>query len=226
MTSTAILIPARYGSSRFSGKPLTDLGGISMIKRVVTESKKSGYPVYVLTDDQRVANEVNNNTTVVIDNYGYENGTERCSGAAGLDFLRKYDQFINVQGDMPDVNTDMIDAAVWGLEESEVSTVYTDMSEQEQNNPNSVKLIRCGTNALWFGRGITGYGDWHLGVYGYKRSALSNYINFSSSKEEQVERLEQIRWLMNNIRISCVKVKWDGIEINTPEDAVIWNQKK
>ena len=105
MKSTAILIPARYGSTRFPGKPLELLDSVPMIRRVADAARESGLPVYVLTDDQRVANCVNDAYTVLIDETDYDNGTERCAGALKQDYLDKYDTFINVQGDMPDVTT-------------------------------------------------------------------------------------------------------------------------
>ena len=140
------------------------------------QSRESGLPVYVLTHDQRVANCVNGAYTVLIDPVDYDNGTERCAGALTQDYLDKYDQFINVQGDMPDVTTDMIEKCISSLQHYPVSTVFTEMPEEKQNDPNSVKMVRAGDSALWFGRGMTGYGLWHLGVYGYRRNSLGQCI--------------------------------------------------
>jgi 3-deoxy-manno-octulosonate cytidylyltransferase (CMP-KDO synthetase) len=103
--------------------------------------------------------------------------------------------------------------------------VYTDMSKELQNDPNSVKMIQgYPSKALWFGRGSTGYGEWHLGVYGYKRHALVAYPNLEVTKEETVEQLEQIRWLKSGWQIGCSRVDFNGIEINTPEEAERWNE--
>lgn len=220
---TAILIPARYGSTRFPGKPLALLDGVPMIRRVYDACTASKIPTYVLTDDVRIAS-VFQNTSVIIDDYPYENGSERCAGAINLDYMKKYDQFINVQGDMPDITVDMIESCVKKLKDYPVSTVYTDMPEQEQNNPNSVKLVRGKDRALWFGRGMTGYGDWHLGAYGYRRFALDTYINLPVTQEENVEKLEQLRWLKNGWQIGCSNVQFDGVEINTPEDIEKWHE--
>ena len=219
---TAILIPARYGSTRFPGKPLALLDGVPMIQRVYDACTASKIPTYVLTDDIRIAN-VFKNAGVIIDYKHYENGTERCAGAIDLDYMQKYDQFINVQGDMPDVTVDMIHKCIISLNQYEVSTVYTEMTKELQNDPNSVKLIRSDYNALWFGRGMTGYGDWHLGVYGYRRNALSLYSNLEVTQEEQVEKLEQLRWLKNGWKIGAQSVYFNGVEINTPEDMEKWN---
>ena len=221
---TAILIPARYGSTRFEGKPLCTLDGVPMIKRVYDACIASKIPTYVLTDDTRIA-QVFKNTSVIIDDTPYENGTERCAGAIKLDYMQKYDQFINVQGDMPDVTVAMIDQVLWHLKNYSVTTIFTDMPEDKQNDPNSVKMVRGGDQALWFGRGMTGYGDWHLGVYGYRRNALEMYSGLEVTQEEQVEKLEQLRWLKNGWQIGCLSVQYNGVEINSPEDVEEWHSK-
>ena len=99
------------------------------------------------------------------------------------------------------------------------------MPEEEQNNPSSVKLIRAVDNALWFGRGMTGYGDWHLGVYGYRKTALQAYLHLQVPKEEHIEKLEQLRWLKRGWQIGCKSVYFNGVEINTPEDVEVWHNK-
>ena len=224
MKSTAILIPARYGSTRFPGKPLALLDNVPMIKRVFDAASKSGLPTYVLTDDTRIADMFEQHQ-VIIDLAEYENGTERCAGAIKNDFFSKYDTFINVQGDMPDVTIDMIAKAQLQLKYYPVSTVFTDMPEEQQNDPNSVKMVRAGDQALWFGRGMTGYGLWHLGVYGYSKNALQCFPNLQIEQEERVEKLEQLRWLKNGWQIGCNSVYYNGVEINAPEDVESWHAK-
>ena len=225
MKSTAILIPARYGSTRFPGKPLALLDNVPMIKRVFDASSKSGLPTYVLTDDTRIA-DVFEQHQVIIDLAEYENGTERCAGAVAMRTLDEFDQFINVQGDMPDVTINMIAKAQLQLKYYPVSTVFTDMPEEQQNDPNSVKMVRAGDQALWFGRGMTGYGLWHLGVYGYTKNALQCFPNLQIEQEERVEKLEQLRWLKNGWQIGCSSVYYNGVEINAPEDVKTWQQKR
>ena len=225
MKSTAILIPARYGSTRFPGKPLALLDNVPMIKRVFDAASKSGLPTYVLTDDTRIADMFEQHQ-VIIDLAEYENGTERCAGAVAMRTLDEFDQFINVQGDMPDVTIDMIAKAQLQLKYYPVSTVFTDMPEEQQNDPNSVKMVRAGDQALWFGRGMTGYGDWHLGVYGYRKNALQCYSNMQVEKEERVEKLEQLRWLKSGWQVGCLSVYFNGVEINSPEDVDTWQQKR
>jgi 3-deoxy-manno-octulosonate cytidylyltransferase (CMP-KDO synthetase) len=224
VTSSAILIPARYASTRLPGKPLAMLDSVPMIKRVYDACVASKIPTYVLTDDIRIAN-VFENAGVIIDYKHYENGTERCAGAIDLDYMQKYDQFINVQGDMPDVTVEMIQQVLWHLKNYSVTTIFTDMPKDKQNDPNSVKMVRGGDQALWFGRGMTGYGDWHLGVYGYKRNALEMYSGLEVTQEEQVEKLEQLRWLKNGWQIGCLSVQYNGVEINSPEDVEEWHSK-
>ena len=220
MTSSAILIPARYHSTRFPGKPLTLLDGVPMIKRVYDKCVATGYDTYVLTDDLSIAQLFDDNICR-LDNSDYQNGTERCAGA--IDLIRKYDQYINVQGDMPDVTDEMIEKTIWHLKHYPVTTMCTMMPEEQLSDPNTVKLVRAADKCLWFGRGITGYGDWHLGIYGYKRNALEMYSGLTGTREERIEGLEQLRWLKNGWDIGVFPCEFNGIEINTPKDAENWN---
>ena len=223
--SIAILIPARYGSTRFPGKPLTMLDDQHMIVRVYNACKASGLDTYVLTDHPLIIDLFPDNK-LIVDTDPYENGTERCAGAVNKSaLLSHYDRFINVQGDMPDVTLEMIQKAEKMLNYYKVSTVCALMPEEEQNNPNSVKMVRYVDKCLWFGRGTTGHGDRHLGVYGYHKDVLQLYPYMPTSTEEITEKLEQLRWLKNGWDIGVLPVTFDGIEINTPEDARKWNEK-
>jgi len=224
MSNTVILIPARYGSTRYPGKPMVELDGVPMIRRVYDACTASNLPTFVLTDHQEIYNYMGGNRCIM-DLEDYENGTERCAGAVNSRVFDEYDQFVNVQGDMPDVTTEMIEKCIFSLKHYSVSTVFTQMPEEEQNNPNSVKMVRAGDNALWFGRGMTGYGDWHLGVYGYRKNALQSYPHLQIEKEERIEKLEQLRWLKSGWQIGCLSVKFNGVEINAPEDVDIWHKK-
>jgi 3-deoxy-manno-octulosonate cytidylyltransferase (CMP-KDO synthetase) len=221
MKSTAILIPARYGSTRFPGKPLAMLNGVPMIKRVYDACIASKIPTYVLTDHQDIYNVIGPNC--IMDHDDYENGTERCAGAVSKSaLLDQYDQFVNVQGDMPDVTLQMIERCIEWLKYYQISTVYAEMPKAMQDDPNSVKMVRAGDKALWFGRGLTGYGHWHLGIYGYKRNPLLFYKGMEVTQEEQVEKLEQLRWLKAGWDIGCSCVDFNGIEINSPADVTAW----
>ena len=224
MTSTAILIPARYASTRYPGKPLALLDGVPMIKRVYDACIASKTPTYVLTDDMRIY-ELFGPDKCWIEQKDYANGTERCAGAVKNDFFAQYDQFINVQGDMPDVTTQMIERCVEWLQYYPISTVWTDMPQAMQNDLNSVKMVRAGDQCLWFGRGMTGYGHWHLGIYGYRRNALELYPGMEVTQEEEIEQLEQLRWLKNGWQIGCSSVYFNGVEINSPEDVDVWHTR-
>ena len=225
--NTAILIPARMKSSRLPGKPLIKLGNKFMIQRVYDECVKSGLDVYVLTDSENVAALFEENA-VSISEKDYANGTERCADAIRHKMFDPYDSFINVQGDMPDISQDMIQTTLnklkW-IDDYSVTTMYTNMKRDLQNDPNSVKMILDSDNrALWFGRGMK-YGEHHLGIYGYSRDSLTQYPQLKIPKEETIEGLEQLRWLKAGYNIGCIHTEFDGIEINTLNDAIEWRRK-
>ncbi len=224
--NTAILIPARYGSTRFDGKPLCMLDGVPMIKRVYDACTASKIPTYVLTDDSRIADVIPTRHSWNDEVDEYANGTERCAGALKHSLLfTEYTNFINVQGDMPDVTVQMIERCAEMLKHYPVTTVFTEMPKEMQDDPNSVKMVRAGDQALWFGRGMTGYGEWHLGIYGYRRNALELYSNLEVTVEEETEKLEQLRWLKSGWQIGCSSVYFKGTEINSPEDVDIWHKQ-
>jgi len=225
MISTAILIPARYESTRFPGKPLVSLDGKTMIDRVVDACKETGLKTVVLTDDIRIHRQVMNKCMCIMHHDDYQNGTERCAGAISDEWLKKQTHFINVQGDMPDITPEMI-FAIKDLIDSgaDVATVYTDMDPVLKEDPNTVKMIKGTTTAQWFGRGFT-YGYHHLGVYGYTREALTMYPILKKTQEEDIEKLEQLRWIKNGWQIAVNHVQYKGVEINSPEDVKAWQDK-
>jgi len=226
---TAILIPARFESSRFRGKPLVELGGKYMIQRVYDECIKSGLDTYVLTDDWKIADVMHVPSHLLVeDSKQFTNGTERCADAIRHKLFDQYENFINVQGDMPDVTQEMIELTLdklnW-IDDYSVTTMFTNMSRDLQNDPNCVKMILDSDNrALWFGRGMK-YGEHHLGIYGYSREALLQYPQLEIPKEETIEGLEQLRWLKAGYNIGCTFTEFDGIEINTTNDAIEWRRK-
>jgi 3-deoxy-manno-octulosonate cytidylyltransferase (CMP-KDO synthetase) len=124
---------------------------------------------------------------------------------------------------MPDVDVAMIQQVQWHLQHYSVTTAFTEMPKEQQDDPNTVKMIKAGDQALWFGRGITGYGDWHLGIYGYRRNALEMYSTLAEYEEEHIEQLEQLRWLKNGWQVGCLSVQYNGVEINAPEDVDQWH---
>jgi len=217
--NTAILIPARLDSTRFPNKMLAELDGVPLIQRVY-DTCKMVLPTYVVTPDEQIKDLIGKDTILVGD---AENGTARCALAA--DFVN-YEYFINVQGDMPDITSDIILKVNELLNEYDVVTPYTKMSNEQRSDPNSVKIIHNGRTAKWFGRGITGYGDHHLGVYGYKNYLLNSYSSLKVYPEEQIEQLEQLRWIQNDVTIGVVEVEFKGVEINTQEDLNTWHKNK
>jgi len=215
--NTGIVIPARIASTRFPNKMLAELNGVPLIKHVYDICASTGFETYVLTDSEEIAKIVPSKLTSEADN-----GTERCALKA---IEIGWDTYINVQGDMPDITPQIIAKVALALETNHVVTAYTDMNPVDRANPDSVKLIHNENKAHWFCRASLEYGDHHLGVYGYSRAALLEYMNLKKTKEEEIEKLEQLRWLQNNIDIAVVKVEFDGIEINTPEDLEEWHNK-
>ncbi len=215
---TAILIPARYQSSRYPGKMLAEVNGKPLIRHVFDICNQTDHHVMVLTDHEDIAKQVPN----FVMTGEADNGTERCCDAIqGMGFS----QYVNVQGDMPDITSAMIEKCIEHLSKYSVTTLYTTMPKEKQNDPNTVKMIRAKDQALWFGRGMTGYGDWHLGIYGYTATALRMYKKLEIPDEEHIEKLEQLRWLKNGWQIGCLNVNFNGVEINTPEDLEEWHNK-
>ena len=212
---TAILIPARLESKRYPNKPLVELDGTSMIKRIFDICNQTDYDTYVVTDSEEIAKQVPN----YVMTGQASNGTERCAIAAKQ---LNYGNFVNVQGDMPDITPKMIKSVVDYLKYYPIATLYADMPKIQQDEPSTVKMVRAGDKALWFGRGMTGYGEWHLGIYAYRNDALNLYPSLEITQEEKVEKLEQLRWLKAGWEIGCTRVDFNGIEINTKEDLKKW----
>ncbi len=220
--TTAILIPARYASSRFPGKPLAKLNGQSLISRVFYRCKETGLDTYVLTDDERIADEIPS-PHVILSKVDHDSGTSRCMEV--IDEHLQYDRYINVQGDMPDITVDIIRAVESALQRADVATAYTEMDFNKRQDPNSVKMIHTRGRAHWFCRAPLSYGDHHLGIYGYNRESKIMWTTARKFPEEQLESLEQLRWLQNDVKIAVTQVEFNGIEINTPEDLEEWHKK-
>ena len=219
--TTAILIPARYNSSRFPGKLMEKLNGVPLVEHVYNICAATGLDTYVLTDHQDIYNYMGAKRCLMTQDA--ENGTERCMQV--IDEVLQYDRYINVQGDMPDITEDIIRAVEAELQRSDVSTAYTQMDFNLRSDPNCVKMIHSRGRAHWFLRASLAYGDHHLGIYGYNREARPMYNVSRRFIEEDIEKLEQLRWIQNGMRIGAVEVEFDGIEINSPEDLVEWHKR-
>jgi 3-deoxy-manno-octulosonate cytidylyltransferase (CMP-KDO synthetase) len=220
--TTAVLIPARLNSSRFPKKMLAELNGYPLIKHVFDRCWNAGYETYVLTDSEEIA-DILPSKRVLMTSDNHENGTSRCMEV--IDEVLQFDRYINVQGDMPDITPEIIRSVELELQHSDVSTAYTPMDFNLRNDPNSVKMIHSRGRAHWFLRASLQYGDHHLGVYGYNREAKPMYTTSTKFLEEDIEKLEQLRWIQNGVKIGVVEVEFNGIEINTPEDLEVWHKK-
>ena len=219
----AIVIPARIASTRFPNKMLVEVEpGVTLIEKVFNQCVTIHPPehVYVATDSQEIADLFPNNHVMTSEHCS--NGTERVAEAAQS--LTQYTYFINVQGDMIDVPLNAVSilgrCMSKGLEN--VMTVCKEMGDKDRNEPSTVKCINNGEIAHWFCRASLEYGDWHLGIYGYSRNALEDYLQYESYVEEEIESLEQLRWLQNFYNIGIIWTDEHASEINTPEDLRAW----
>ncbi len=232
------IIPSRYGSTRFPGKPLIDINGKTMIQRVYEQAKKakSLSEVIVATDDNRIFNTVKLfSGDVVMTSSSHESGTERCAEVIGK-MDEKFDVVINIQGDEPFINPEQIDqlSSCFEDEKTDIATLIKKIdSEEELFNPNRPKVAIDENNfALMFSRNAIPEiptiekENWidkhtfykHIGIYGYRSTILNTISQLPVSRLEQKERLEQLRWLENNYTIKVAITKYEAIAIDTPED--------
>lgn len=220
--TTAILIPARLASTRFPDKMLASLNGVPLVEHVYRRCKSFGYDTFVLSESKTII-DLFPAGVGILTSPDHENGTSRCMEV--IDEVLNYDRYINVQGDMPDISCDIVKAVEQQLfTNADVATAYTQMDFNRRQDPNSVKLIHNRNRAHWFCRASLSYGDHHLGVYGYNRFAKQIYSVTTKYPEEDIEKLEQLRWIQNGIKIGVVEVAFTGIEINTPEDLIQWEK--
>lgn len=232
------IIPARYNSSRFPGKPLVDINGKSMIQHVYERASACAalQDVVVATDDDRIYNHVQAfGGQVIMTLPNHESGTERCHEAAEkLD--SKADAVINIQGDEPFIASEQIEqlAALIQKDETEIATLVKKIDHPDDLlNPNKVKVVMDANNhALYFSRSPiphmreTMITEWlskhdyykHLGLYAYRTDVLREITHFEAGILEQVEKLEQLRWLEKGKSILCGITKKESLAIDTPED--------
>jgi 3-deoxy-manno-octulosonate cytidylyltransferase (CMP-KDO synthetase) len=236
------IIPARYQSTRFPGKPLVMIQGKSMIRRVVEQTQKAKgiAKVVVATDDPRIFDHVKGfGGNVVLSRENHLNGTSRCLEALEiLDIAEELpiEAVINVQGDEPGIQPEQIEQIVSLLNQPTVSIatlVKKIESEETLFNPNVVKvIIGEDYHAIYFSRQAIPFirglkqSEWinnntyykHIGIYGYKSEALKQIIKLSPGKLEQAENLEQLRWLENGLSIHTQITEYESVGIDTPED--------
>lgn len=230
------IIPARYSSSRFPGKPLAQLGGKPVIQHVYERAKQVLTDVYVATDDERIYNVVTAfGGKAVMTQANHQSGTERACEA--LDKIEgKFDVVINIQGDEPFIQTEQIRMIMscFDDEQTQIATLGIPLkSMQDVRNVNSPKIVLdINNNALYFSRSAIPFirgieqADWighypflkHIGLYAYRVETLHEISKLPPSSLELAERLEQLRWLQNGYRIKVCITNIETVSIDTPQD--------
>ncbi len=232
------IIPARYQSTRFPGKPLAVLGHKPIIQHVYENARTALESVWVATDDQRIADSVSGfGGKVVMTRSDHQSGTDRCAEAATkIAKQTDFDVVVNIQGDEPFIRAEQIEAlkSCFTDPETQIATLIKKAeSSAELFNPNRPKVvIDSRQNALLFSRCTIPYvrgkeqERWigshsfycHLGMYAYRRDVLNRITQLPPSALEVAESLEQLRWLENGYRIKTAVTSFESIGIDTPED--------
>ena len=227
----AVIIPARYASTRFPGKPLALLAGKPMIQHVCEKAaaSKAGL-VAVATDDRRIADAVESfGGRAVMTSPSHPSGTDRIAEALTL-LGGEYDLVVNVQGDEPLIPTSVIDELIDVMRADPrlpMATVAVPGNRATMTENNVKVVFGSDGNALYFSRsmipflrsGGTECGVWlHWGIYAYRRSALEKFVALPPGKLENAEKLEQLRALENGIAIRVVTSNLQSIGVDTPED--------
>ncbi len=228
------IIPARYASTRFPGKPLALIHGKPMIQVVYEHVREAGLDqIAVATDDERIAQCVRGfGGEVVMTRPDHPSGTDRCGEAARILNLHKDDVVINIQGDEPAISANEIGliTSLFNIPEVHIATLVRPFTDPEEAlNPNKVKVVLAQNHkALYFSRlpipfrrdpesAAPTYHQ-HLGIYAYRMETLMEIIQLKPSILEQTEKLEQLRWLENGYDIHAAACNYQGIGIDTPED--------
>lgn len=231
------LIPARFQSTRFPGKPLALLGGKPVIQWVYENVKRALDPVWVATDDERIFNAVEAfGGRAVYTESSHRSGTDRCAEAARLLKVdNAFEVVINVQGDEPFIKAAQVQQLMACFDEdTAIATLIKKVdSADELFNPNRPKVVLDhNQNALYFSRSPIPYvrgekeNNWllantfwaHIGMYAYRETVLQQITRLSPGKLERVEALEQLRWLENGFKIKTAVTEFQSIGIDTPED--------
>lgn len=233
------IIPARYASTRFPGKPLADIGGMTMIERVYRQARKALDEVVVATDDPRIAAAVDGfGGRAIMTSPDHRSGTDRCYEAYRLSGSEA-DVIINIQGDEPFIAPEQIEA-LKGCFDSEGICLATLVRRFDPSlgtdalfDPNTPKVVLDSRmNALYFSRSVIPYvrnrerDDWasatvfhtHVGLYGYRAATLAEIVKLPQSPLELAESLEQLRWLQAGYRIKAAVTDAPTIGIDTPAD--------
>lgn len=225
------VIPARMGSTRFPGKPLTDLAGRPMIEWVYRAVREATIPreVYIATPDVEIADAATSfGAEVVMTRNDHSTGTDRVAEAAEKIGA---DAYVNVQGDEPLVPPIAVDAcAKLLLDGAEMSSVYCWAEDAELENPAVVKVVTdLQGRALYFSRSVIPHAraprvervKKHMGIYGYRASVLSRFSDWEPTPLERTEMLEQLRFMEHGIEIHMALTEGSPIAVDTPEQAAI-----
>lgn len=236
--NTLCVIPARYASTRLPGKPLADIAGKPMIVRVYEQASKakrlSG--VIAAVDDERVYEAVlSHGGKAMMTAKDHPTGTDRLAEVAAAH--SEAELIINVQGDEPLIEPDLIDALAAAFEEDpelQMATVKSPMTDRaEMTNPNNVKVITDKNGyALYFSRSLIPYPREdtgvvvykHIGIYAYRRDFLLAYAKMQPTPLERTESLEQLRALENGYKIKVIPTDFKFVGVDTPEDLVEVNK--
>lgn len=231
MGKTAVIIPARYGSSRLEGKPLIEVGGKPIIQWVYEKAMQAKLAdiIIVATDDERIFNAVKAfGGNVEMTSIEHKCGSDRIKEVVMRHPEISY--IVNLQGDEPLIKPESIDEVAKNVKDDEIadiSTLIRKISAEEAENPNLVKCVKDNNGfAMYFSRSKIpferncGKADFygHLGIYGYKREALIKMTEMPQSSYEQSESLEQLRALQNGMKIKTSLVDFVPIGIDTAED--------
>ncbi len=234
------IIPSRYSSTRFPGKPLVDIGGKPMIQRVYEQAALAVKNVYVATDDKRIFSAVKNfGGNVIMTSASHKSGTDRCAEAliniekeTGSEFAK----VINIQGDEPFLKPEQLNDLKACFKEggSRIATLIRPAGNAEEIfDVNKTKVIINGNNeAIYFSRSPIPFvrgnkeNKWftshqfyiHVGLYAYKKETLLSVAELSPSPLEIAESLEQLRWIENGYKIKVEITEYDNIGVDTPGD--------
>jgi 3-deoxy-manno-octulosonate cytidylyltransferase (CMP-KDO synthetase) len=233
------VIPARYQSSRFPGKPLVDICGKSLIQRVIEQCQKAETlsEVIVATDDSRIADHASQFCRVEMTAESHPSGTDRVAEVVGR--LPDCDGAVNIQGDEPMMDPSVINEVANALASSPMSTAATpiqDPEDYENTNVNKV-ILNQASNAIYFSRRtipcvrehleksvseqLAAFPFLkHLGIYGYQRETLLQLVKWPVSRLEDAEKLEQLRAIDHGIPIHVSVVNYESIGVDTPEDVL------
>jgi len=233
------IIPARFGSTRFPGKPLVDIDGKSMIQRVYEQCVKSKRlsKVIIATDDDRILNHVRDfGGDALMTSPLHQSGTDRCAEILRQEKNYEWNVVINIQGDEPYIHPEQIDllCSTFDDKNTQISTLVKKISSPDELfNHNNVKVVMNNKNeAIYFSRSPIPYNrnfpehEWlkysnyykHIGIYGYRSDVLLEIAGLTKTNLEVTESLEQLRWIENAYVIKAAITSLDSIAIDTPED--------